>query len=190
MKQTLQWLLGVICASSVTLWPQTSLSQTKQQKTVDIGQYMPVEPVKSKPKKPSISDLDRLYSKYKAAAKISIFSAGDEVKADVEIQYNDAGKPQAIVLSGESSDLELLLRIRKTLIDQKVRAGYKREEDNRGFETDLLQKGTQYARYTVVDNDYLNSGKSIFETRIPHSFRFEVGDTKRQGNGKTETFSF
>ncbi|MBO9152998.1 hypothetical protein ACFOTA_12330 [Chitinophaga sp. GCM10012297] len=192
MNQTSRWLLLVACAFPVALWSLPCLSQTKQPKSIDITDYLPVEPAKPKLKKQAapMSDLDRLYRKYKTAKQITIFSAGDKVVADAEIQYNDAGKPKAIILSGESSDLELLLRIRKTLIGEKLRAGYKRQEDDRGFETDLLQKRTEYAKYEVIDNSFLNSGKSIFETRVPHSFRFEVGDTKRQGNGNTESFSF
>lgn len=194
MKQTIRWLLAV-CAFPATLWPHPSLSQTKQPKTFDIGQYVPAETVKPKPKKPAapMSDLDRLYGKYKTAKQITIFSAGDEVLANVEIQYNDAGKPQAIILSGESWNLRLLQGIKDDLVQQKDRAGYKWSGNSSMFEGDLYRKGTQYAKYLVIDNTptswLLDTGK-VSQKQIPHSFRFEVGDTKRQGNGTTETFSF
>ncbi|NIG52396.1 hypothetical protein [Chitinophaga sp. Cy-1792] len=142
-------------------------------------------PVKQKKIASPISDLDRLYAKYKDKETVTIFSAGEEVTANIEIVYNDDDKPKAIILSGESYNKPLLMRIKDNLIAQKKQAGYQYVDNFSYFEGNLYQKGSMYAKYLVQDE--FSSELLINKT---YQFRFEVGDTKRAGSGKTETFTF
>ena len=189
-------LLGAMALSFPCLSqskPKTpqSVAPTKQRKLGEFDRFLEQSqaPAKQKKAPTPVSDLDRLYAKYKDMETVTIYSSGEEVTANIEIVYNDGEKPKAIILTGESRNKALLNRIEAELIAQKERAGYRYGDGMSSFDGALYRKGSMYARYQIKEDiwdDKLSAGL----LGKKYLFRFEVGDTKRAGSGKTETFTF
>lgn len=136
-------------------------------------------------------DVDKLYKKYKDRDSIKLYFAGEELYAKIKVEYNAKGRPSAVIMYGPCFGSSAIDGLIKSLQSQKEKAGYHYVTSGSCSvpgelifaSVSVYQKGTQYARY----------GKSLYDMNNPLNgewFYFEVGDTKRKGNDKTEKFEF
>lgn len=145
-------------------------------------------------------DVDRLYAKYKGKESITLYTPQEEIRANIVIQYNEAGKPSAVILYGTYTSGAAITNIIESLTAAKEKAGYKHTSSDKSYlpgqeqmpevlrdvvNVEVYQKGTQYAKYGPVYALLQDSNSDAKE-----SFYFEVGDLRRQARGATQPFTF
>lgn len=136
-------------------------------------------------------DVDKLYKKYKDKDSVKLYIAGEVLYAKIKVEYNVNGKPSAVIMYGSCFGSFAIDDLIRSLQSQKEKAGYHYVTSGSCIvpgelifaSVSIYQKGTQYARYGKSDHD-------INDPLRGEWFYFEVGDTKRKGNDKTEKFEF
>jgi hypothetical protein len=153
-----------------------------------------------KPRATATLDVDRLYAKYKNKEAITLYTPQENITANVEIRYNDAGKPSAVILYGTYTSAEAINSMIDNLIKAKEKVGYRHTSSDKcilpkqeGFpdilqtsvQVEVYQKGSQYAKYGPSYPLLISVG-----LEGKHDFYFEVGDVRRLDSAKKEPFTF
>lgn len=180
-------------------------AQQKEESGLDTDSASTTKIAKAPMRKPEPgSDVDRLWVLYRDTDVVMIPMGDREVKAHVQILYNDEKKPYSVIAYGEADadSSRSLDKLVHDLAAEKLKAGYHQIPGrfpvtfNPGgmyenkFEVVLYQKGNQFAKYGTKKVIYNESTRESAPQYVGDSFYFEVVDESRRPANKSKKFVF
>ncbi len=122
-------------------------------------------------KQQSLSEIDRLYNKYKNIDTITLYTSTYNLEGFVYISFNDNKKPYSISISGNSKstisfdyDKKAISEFLSNTIKMKIKQGYKRVDGD-----EFINANSYYQEIYSSLNDYGYSslGESSFDYNYP-----------------------
>lgn len=142
-------------------------------------------------------EIDKLAAKYKDLPVITLFTSHGDLNGDVEIKNNPDDKPQAVRISGQSTDDDAVAEFLSDIISQKVKQGYKTADGNNEpsdarwiKETMLSMEDGVNFTFKKGNMYFLCKGGYKYNESSKYWFSIETGDNSRKGGAKATKFDF
>ena len=160
--------------------------------------------------KPSKSEIDILYDKYKDTENINLLTPLGDLYGNIIIKYNSSKKPASIRINGISANKAMIASFISNTIIMKINQGYKPTDDTFlwGYNSysELIKEGSyvdscfkskqNYQLLMRKENMYFRVNAKCCERNEEgymsdnYTWEIETGDTKRQGVKNATNFEF